>query len=271
MSSTKRRIEDLDQDGGRQAEDMFSEAPNTRSQVKDHLEAEESDDLDLDTLKARNRGGLCFEDEYSSASDTEGYPTPRGLGVEDNGRDYENEDEEERGLLLERSDIGVPIEPFNLRQELEMGTFDKETGSYVPRKDLNIVDDVWLTGLTDNDMKRAQLAQARRKAQLEAAQEQLAQRSPRELVEELAVLLELGETPTESIQRRALTGTTRRFDTKSRKLAASRTPEQKAAEDVKRGEIEKITEICSSLMDAGIIDVYEMTKEELQRKRTMFL
>ena len=268
MSSTKRRIEDLDQDGGRHADDMFSEAPNTNAQVKDHSEAEGSDDLDLDTLKARKRGGLCFEDEYSSASDTEGSPTLRGLGVDDKGRDYENEDEE--GLVLERSDIGVPIEPFNLRQELEMGTFDKETGSYVPRKDINIVDDVWLTGLTDNDMKRAQLAQARRNAQLEAAQEQPVQKSPRELVEELAMLLELGETPTESIQRRALTGTTRRFDAKSRKLAASRTPEQKAAEDVKRGEIEKITELCSSLMDAGIIDVYEMTKEELQRKRTMF-
>lgn len=273
-SSTKRRIEELH--GGEaydDDEDMFADGPRQghfrgggeEDDVESALASASDSDLDVDTPRGRRRRGLRHEDEYSSATEDEASrPVEEDVGRED----YSNEEDEERGL--ERGGYGFQVTPFNLTEELETGRFDRETGSYVPTKDADGADDTWLVGLTDEDMQKAKRAQERRAAlmgEAAGAMDRPTRISPCELTAELLGFMQLGETPTEAIQRRSTGHLSRRFDARSRKMAAARTAEERTADETKRKEIERITGLCSSLMEAGVLDIYELTKEEIQRKR----
>lgn len=231
----------------------------------DKDDEEEEDDLDLDTLRKTVRKPLKDEDEYSSA----GEPGEEDLLL----KDFSGNEEIANGVddAIDANDIethsdGEAYEPFNLKAELEEGRFDRETGAYVPERDASNNDDTWLADITKEDMERARVAEERRAEAFRQETETKARASlpPSDWIRELANLVELGESPLEAIQRRG-SSVTRRFDAKSKRMAASKSPQEKAEEERKRRELERITELCSSLMDHGLSNIYESTREELLR------
>lgn len=76
--------------------------------------------------------------------------------------------------------------------------------------------------------------------------------SRNELLVGLAAILRPGETPTKALIRLAPETGRRKFDARSKRLVAHRTPQEKAAEEEGRRGIDRITEMCTLLLEAGI-------------------
>ncbi len=77
----------------------------------------------------------------------------------------------------------------------------------------------------------------------------------------------VGDTVSETLQGMAIPA--RRFDAKSKRLAAARGAAAAAdGPDVaaRRARIEEVTEVASELLSRGLLSIYQMTREELQRR-----
>ena len=76
-------------------------------------------------------------------------PCPACLPSED---DEDGEEEDDEGPLggahggADEDDMGVQLEPFNLKRERELGDFD-EDGNYVERRVEKDIVDAWLDGV----------------------------------------------------------------------------------------------------------------------------
>lgn len=270
----KRRLllEDDDDDGRDGLHRHYEEVDSDREEPDLAL------DLDLDPLRATERRGRVKLEGYDDSTSESGtgsepeFPTPMQAAIEG---EIEEAQEGEEGEEAERMAVNsadrteaneIPLEPFNMRGEMEEGHFDRESGSYVLERDASTRDDAWLATVgTAESIQRARAAKAARE---EAAivRERTAQSaaSMESLVAELIVMLDLGECPMEAIQRRTPT-VRRKFDAKSRRQMATQSAEQATQDAQKRQEIDRITALCGALMDHGLSTIYELTKEELSR------
>jgi CD2 antigen cytoplasmic tail-binding protein 2 len=241
---------------------MFADVQKKGPEPSDDDEA----DLDLDTVRASARRAVVKED-YSSGSDGEFRQSQvKRTGMEELESSTETDDLREwtRTEIKESTLEGdIQVEAFNMREEMEQGDFDRETGGYVLKRDEHVKNDSWLMGITNEQIKRAQVAEEKRIAIARANQKTI--RTVLELLTELVPMVELGESPIEAIQRRKPKIGNKKFDAKSKRLAAQQTPEEKVIDEQRRNEINIITEICTLLLDQGVTDIYDMAREEIQR------
>ncbi|PJF16943.1 hypothetical protein PSACC_03241 [Paramicrosporidium saccamoebae] len=215
----------------------------------------ELDDLDLNTVRANERKNKV-KDEFSEASDDElrsDVFKKESKPLNDDLKSWTKLEVNDASLAGE-----VVIEPFHMDEEMEEGKFDEESGAYIRRKDEGSHEDSWLRGITDDEIQKARIAHE--------ARERIAspmQRDHAELIKGIIGFLEVAETPTEALQRRATKP--RRFDAKSKRVMTQQTVEEKSIEEHKRKEVELITELAAALMDSGVLNIYELSREEIQR------
>lgn len=143
-----------------------------------------------------------------------------------------------------------PIEPFNLKNDLENGRFDDQ-GNYI-----SIVDDkeeeeqdAWLKDISAKDIKAAAAAQKKQHEQVEAETSPQAS-SKQDVVECLVQLLEPSETPLEALQRLYQ-------GTKNKKSKLKNRNKQT---------IDTITTCCQTLLNTfNVAEVYDTLREEFMR------
>nr|ASF90218.1 hypothetical protein SPAR03380 [Bartheletia paradoxa] len=139
-----------------------------------------------------------------------------GLGdrdSEDDGEEDEFDSEEELNSVGSEGEgevkkttkrgMGVKIEAFNMKDDLNTGAFT-ESGAYIPHKaDPLALHDSWLSGLSKADMRAARTAHEAREAAAAArvAAEDQARESPEQTWMGLCETLEKGETVLEALAR----------------------------------------------------------------------
>lgn len=182
----------------------------------------------------------------------------------------DGEEEDDEGPLggahggADEDDMGVQLEPFNLKRERELGDFD-EDGNYVERRVEKDIVDAWLDGV-EVDATAAERAAARDEA-LRAAQrapvdaEEVGEASKAEVLalkRKLVAHLREGETATATLAR--LSGRRNTGGGRGAAATARRKLEPEAA-----AAVEEVTDAASALLDAGDFGIYGKSREELQK------
>lgn len=278
----------------------FNEQDSVIHSVDETAESSPSD-LDLDPVKKHRHqiikdifsSGSSEEGEYKGGFNEDGLPENiGGASVSSGNRAKKGKDELSEWTRVDNpqaqlyfdeglnngfgdsKDGGeeIPIEPFSLREELEEGKFDEETGDYLRKRDENQNKDGWLAGVNRQVVERARRAQMEREKRLASASPRVI--SEIEAIGALVGFMELGENVMEALQRRSppksMAGR-RKFDRKSQRtltdsLSEEMTLEQVAGMEQKRKEIEQITEMATILLEQyNVLDIYEKGKEELIR------
>lgn len=219
--------------------------PPKRPKDGEQAHSDEQDSFDEDVVrfdvvsrKGRRQGGRreaeCYSDSYSEESEEEAHRISIDHTDEEANDDHESA---EASPQL----VDVKMMPFNMREEEAEGSFDAE-GTFIPARDEHAHLDRWLE---HTSIYRPPASAERHVAVgrgIERVSEEDAQR-------ELAALTGT-HTPLEAIRLRApapLSAAARR-----RGLRVQH------ADPAARREIDKITELCSILMDDyGHTDIYE--------------
>lgn len=175
------------------------------------------------------------------------------------------------------------LEGFHLRDDLEEGQFDVDGNFIRNAADENAHQDLWLEGVSKRDILKARKAHLERlKADdaIEQTQTEGHAFIPKtEYISRLVELLNLGETPLEALQeqqkkqlayKKALKAKFRRGNQSAKKKAGGAAIEESEEDIAKRKErqklIEEITECTDTLLQRGMTNIYDMTREELMRE-----
>ncbi|KAJ1549852.1 hypothetical protein HK096_010084, partial [Nowakowskiella sp. JEL0078] len=150
--------------------------PDTSSAINNFELGPDEQDDDEDLEKAKKKRGAVNLQGYDSDDeeaekfvDNDDMFAESAASLKKGGNSFGKLDEETREAQeWAGGDLGVEFEPFNMDQELEEGGFD-ENGHYVSSKDENVFHDRWLQGVTDEEIRKAKLAQDRRIAREEAS------------------------------------------------------------------------------------------------------
>lgn len=176
----------------------------------------------------------------------------------------------EEQLTIEEEE-GIKFEPFNLKEEREVGHFDDD-GNYVIRKDAEATD-AWLESeeakVVSEKVKK--MLADREKAAAASYQGPLTDRSMAQMKSEIAGKLRPGETLLKALKR--LGGNAPSFHKAMGKRERARLAQQaKTVEQPPDAEsINRLTELADKLLDEGELDVYSCTKEEFEHAAALFL
>lgn len=248
-------------------EDYLADYGNSRKKkerlkkhIKDEYSSESSGEEDQEDVNPKIEG-LGDEDNSDSdmfASDDEKEPAepektpkkskePKKLDM----RQFEKEAEIEVSNANQNSDSEVEIETFDLRKEEEEGYFD-EDGNYIRREQSDSEEEEW-TNSNKSEIRKAKEAQEK---QLSSKFNKAPIETTAELASILINIMETAESVMETFAR----------------LAPAKKKRSKAKLTITEGEaknkllITEMTEVCDKLIiHKKLLDVYEMTREELMR------
>jgi CD2 antigen cytoplasmic tail-binding protein 2 len=165
------------------------------------------------------------------------------------------------------------VDAFNMKAEQEEGRFD-DAGNFVRKAaDPDAKHDIWLEGVSKKDMKKAAEAHEKREAELRQQRlEDDAQLLP-DILRNLIIQLEKGETVLEALGRLG------KSQTKSKKIPKWKLKKQKQADDTMEvdqaedpvqtaitNSISSITTNASLLLSRGQTEIYEQEREMLVRQ-----
>lgn len=235
-------------------------------------------------------------DVYSDVSSEDEAGTGEGTGVnvvpdDDEPSEPESMDEDgaEHAAKKQKTKKKAPkIEPFHMSNEMEEGAFD-ETGNYVRNaRDAEDVHDAWLSDVKKADIAKAKEAhEAREKIRLDKEKSEKAVPTY-EILGVLIASLERGESVLEALARvgsgmkRKRTQINWREKRKAKKAGKVEDEEttnkdaemtepppetsEEKADRLKKELVERITEAADRLLTRGQTEIYEKTREELQRQ-----
>lgn len=242
-----------DSDEGDDRELITEDDDKEKEDDNDDMFASEDEEESKDNIPVKAKG-----------FDMDQFEKEQGLGKYDlEGKQRNNEsntDIEELGKFhndtepLEDSEEPkneVQLEAFDLREEAETGTFDKDM-NYTKREnsDDENEEDVWLTGIKSSEIKKAREAQLKLNKKKDQPLHSFT--STDELLEGLIKLLEPAETPIEALARL--------------RPKKSKRNQKSEADAERKAIVFAITERCEALSnDKGIYTVYDMSREELMR------
>ena len=243
---------------------------------REEFAGEEGNDLDLDTVKAsRNRAhGLK---EFDSEGSDESSEEEIQVDSADSTDSTDSGEEDQETDSIDFDDRQIPLEPFNLRNDREEGSFDAD-GFYVKKYDEEADQDRWMAHLTPSDIRKA------RKAHVEREQRQgrkEASKCEEELWEELAEEMSgFGELSVLGIITSLRTANAssdhptrprapfnrnrlKKLQKEQGMLPAS--PERDKMTPENQAKLEKLTELADALMDLGHFGVYEVVRRDISR------
>ncbi|KAJ3349950.1 CD2 antigen cytoplasmic tail-binding protein 2 [Allomyces javanicus] len=162
----------------------------------------------------------------------------------------------------------IKIVPFNMRDELEEGSFD-EAGTYIKKRDENERYDGWLSGLNKTDIEKAAIAARAREQERQAHEHAVASRTripnrEPDLLKAALGLLRPRETVARALARlnKQIERPTKR-STSSKKAAAQPVVPESEVSRHAREDVDLLTEIAGQLVELGKADVYEASYEDM--------
>ena len=173
-------------------------------------------------------------------------------------------------LAPEESDKETVFEPFNLEQERQEGYFDDDgTYQYVKNDESDEEKDAWLENVdVDQTFSTAvdQSAGVHKHKAVDESHDQ-AEMTDTEVAamkKELCQYLQSGETVLSALKRLGRGGKARAGETFA-KSGKKKTPEPSMMTADDKILFGKLTELSSALMSAGVYDVYNVRREEIER------
>ncbi|KAI9099822.1 hypothetical protein DFS34DRAFT_648769 [Phlyctochytrium arcticum] len=268
----KRKPDSVPQKHGKKARVSFNEDPPSADEQED-----------LETAKAR-RGAVKLDgygSESDSDSDADGKAGGDGMDEDMFGDSFDApakgknkprflKSSEIEGQELE-TDFGadadgeIKITPFNMKEELQDGNFD-ESGHYIRKRDELSMHDKWLQNLSTEEIAKAKQAQDRHREKLNMMNaDSMDSQSPAELWQKILGILESKETLPKAMRRLAGPKKGKRQQRKKTGVVVpqEQSPAEKQAE-VNKEALNALTECADILMGQGSVDIYDMTKEQIE-------
>ncbi|KAJ9149871.1 LIN1-like protein [Pleurostoma richardsiae] len=258
-------------------DDMFAErddeaeigdpaAPATilRTRVKNkEVRFLDADDIEGEEYTSKGGGHVHLDDEGSSDEEEN-----VELAIQEEGVD----EEVGAGGLRRHA---PKIDAFNMKQEQEEGAFD-EAGNFIRKAaDPDAIHDKWLEGVSKKDMKIAAAAHEKREAELREQRRQDDSIMTSDLLKELILRLERGETALEALARlgRRLPKPKKipkwklkkKNDAEVMDVDKEKDPEDEGHARIKEA-INVITDAADKLLGREYADIYEMERERLIRE-----
>ncbi|KAK9806523.1 hypothetical protein WJX73_006788 [Symbiochloris irregularis] len=178
----------------------------------------------------------------------------------------ENVEEAEEQLQEESEDVA--LEPFNLVQERQEGHFD-EGGNYVEGKADEEDNDAWLTsdaGIV-SQAARKKIAERQRQQEAEEAKPELSGAQAAEVKRSMAAIMLPKETVSRAMNRLRPPASKGKAPKHKTEAAASASGAAAAAE---AEQYQKLKAGADALMDSGEMDVYGLSREDLERGAALF-
>lgn len=241
---------------------------------------EESNDLDLDTIRTSARkGSLGLKEFDSEGSDDE---IEEGGGGNELNFDSDSHSADEAEEPVSEDERSVPIVPFNLKSDKEEGSFDAD-GFYIRKTDQDTDQDRWMANLTASDISSARRAHEKREKEAKmAAERKEASRSEVDLYAELAALMEesgndlsvldvLRSLKTSGNSARGkpsapLNKNRLKKLAKEQQLSHGSDVDANKTNHADKAKLERITELADALMDYGNFGIYEETRRQIMYK-----
>ncbi|KAG5357125.1 LIN1-like protein [Yarrowia sp. C11] len=222
--------------------DMFSEDDDKEEDKNEDPAEEEFDDekpqfMDMDKFEGDVGTHTTVEPLVEEESDPE-------VDIDY----YTKDDVDGLDVDLQRAKKYAPkMESFNLKQDLEEGKFDQEGNFVKNAQDEKEHQDQWLDGVSKKDIVAAKRAQESRNETTAVSKPIV---SKVDLLQQLSEVLQDGETSLSALARLG----------KERK---------KLLGDDKKSmvqQIEQLTEYCDALLSRDMSNIYDMTREEVQKE-----
>ncbi|KNE72239.1 hypothetical protein AMAG_16721 [Allomyces macrogynus ATCC 38327] len=158
----------------------------------------------------------------------------------------------------------IKIVPFNMRDELEEGSFD-EAGTYIKKRDENERYDAWLSGLNKTDIEKAAIAARAREQERQAHEHAVTSRTRIPSREPDLLKAALGLLRPRETVARALARLNKQIErpTKRKKAAAQPAVPESEVSRHAREDVDLLTEIAGQLVELGKADVYEVSYEDM--------
>ncbi|KAK1761181.1 LIN1-like protein [Echria macrotheca] len=286
---------------GRDAEDvdLAEVMDNYNSKAGGANGGDDDDEVDMfgdladddDEAGSRKGKGLKSDKEvrFLSDKDIEGQEfSSKGGGTVHLDDDGESTDDDEAEIAAAIAEEGVDeevglgglkkhapkIDAFNMKQENEEGAFD-ESGNYIRKAiDADAVHDRWLEGLSKKEIKKAAAAQEKRDAEQRQKQREDDSILTGDLLKQLIVKLDMGETALEALARlgKGLTKPKKVPKWKQKKskhgdamdVDAEKEPEDPKQTKLKK-QIDEITDAADKLLGRDYPNIYDTERERLVR------
>ncbi|KAF3229162.1 hypothetical protein TWF191_001714 [Orbilia oligospora] len=198
---------------------------------------------------------------------------------DDDSADDEEQPEEENEEVDEEVGAGgkkknaPKMDGFNMKAEMEEGRFDDQ-GNFVRRAvDPDAVHDSWLEGVSKKEMKKAKESHEKREKEAKLRRREEDELITGELVSDLILSLERGETALEALARlntgKKVTKPKKSWQKKKGRDmdidgATGKEPED-PKEKERKEQIEKITTAADRLLSRGFNEIYDEPREFLTR------
>ncbi|XP_045172749.2 CD2 antigen cytoplasmic tail-binding protein 2 homolog [Mercenaria mercenaria] len=193
-----------------------------------------------------------FKEKHSLDSDEEDEVTEEKLDEED----IEGQEEGEVDY-----DEGIKITPFNMREELEEGHFDKD-GMYIFSKDKDKIKDEWMDNIDWQTIKEKDKLAETNRDDSESEAEKLDLKS---IYSEMLKHLNPGETVAKGLRR--LGGKKGKTMSSSERWKAKKQKKEETEEDKQAAKNKEdflaLTGLADQVLQDGNMEVYEMTHEKL--------
>ncbi|KAL4223007.1 CD2 antigen cytoplasmic tail-binding protein 2 [Mactra antiquata] len=193
-----------------------------------------------------------------------------------------DEEYDEKEELLDEDDIegqeegtvdydeGIRITPFNMREEMEEGHFDKD-GMYIFSKDKNQIKDEWMDNIDWQKIKETEDG-GKMETQSDDSDDEPERLDLKSIYSQMLEYLKPGETITKALRR--LGGnkgkpmsSAQRWKAKKQKTEETE-EDEKAAKD--RENFLALTGLADKVLQDGNMEVYEMTLEKLNYELKKF-
>jgi len=280
--------EDVPEAGRKKKQVSFIETAQIEGQEEDstsggHVRADMHTATTADGVgKGPQRGKRRATSPASESEDEEDEEEEEGEGKVIDEDDDEGLDKAELGATSKKTHA-PRLDAFNMQKEGDEGRFDS-SGNFVRNAvDPEAVHDGWLDGVKKRDMKRAKEAEEKREEERRKKEREDDGVGDRELLRDLIMVLEKGETGFEALVR---LGSKKE---KKKKIKQKRSGDMDVdvdgdengkngakeghdevenirKEKIRKESIEKLTAAADRLMSRGQLDVYELERESLTRQ-----
>lgn len=252
----KEREEEVEEDDD---DDMFaSDTENLKSEEVINLPKKAvSNSFDMEKFRREEQLGIYDEENDNNKKslkeedELDDESKENGIKYYTNVEDWQGDNQ----LSIDKSKLNVEVEEFDIKDDEEDGQYDAD-GNFIRNKDQDEGEqhDSWMKDVKTQDIKLAKAAQDRREVKLREESLKSELLSTETTLRNLIEVLVPAESPLEALSR-----------LKPKKKKTRNDP--KDDRDLARRELVfKITEYCDVLIEKGVSDVYDTSREGLMRQ-----
>ncbi|KAH3876852.1 CD2 antigen cytoplasmic tail-binding protein 2 homolog [Dreissena polymorpha] len=194
-----------------------------------------------------------FKEKHSLDSDEE---------VDENEDRLDDEDIEGQEDETIDNDEGIKITPFNMKEEMEEGHFDKD-GMYIFNRDKDAIKDEWMDNIDWEKIKETEGSTGTGDNQESDSEEESI--DLQNIYRKMLEFINEGETVARALRR---LGGNKKTQSASQKWKTKKQKTGDTAEDLKAQEDRQkfldLTELADKVLSSGNMEVYEMTHEKIR-------